>query len=199
VRRTSRFNPNPENGSDGPVHYLDFKNSKVSPIEDHAKATSQGAAPAQQLLDQNQGLAAGSQGRVMGLPIGSVPMTPTWHGRGSRAMPSGVRVPPLGASPRSRGGTRRAVAVRPGQPPNRPHTHLSSRSALSGVGERTPDNQVRTTAQGPVTPDTQLVGRPLSVSSSCQSPNPAGASGCHGQWPCGVGTMICTAGKSPLP
>lgn len=89
------IDPDPENGgSDGPLHYLYFKNSKVSPVEDHAKATFRGAALAQQFLDRNQGLAAGSQGRVMGLPIGSVPMTPTWHGRGSRAMPSGVRVPP---------------------------------------------------------------------------------------------------------
>ena len=48
------INPNPENGgSDGPVHYIYFKNSKVSPIEDHAKATSQGAALAQQFINQN--------------------------------------------------------------------------------------------------------------------------------------------------
>ena len=48
------INPDPENGgSDGPVHYIYFKNSKVSPIEDHAKATSQGAALAQQFIDQN--------------------------------------------------------------------------------------------------------------------------------------------------
>ncbi|WNV88786.1 glycoside hydrolase family 75 protein [Umezawaea sp. Da 62-37] len=48
------INPDPENGgSDGPVHYIYFKNSKVSPIEDHAKATSQGAALAQTFIDQN--------------------------------------------------------------------------------------------------------------------------------------------------
>lgn len=48
------INPDPENGgSDGPVHYVLFKNSKVSPIEDHAKATSLGESLAQQFLNQN--------------------------------------------------------------------------------------------------------------------------------------------------
>jgi len=48
------IDPDPENGgSDGPVHYIYFKNSKVSPIEDHAKALSQGATLAQQFIDQN--------------------------------------------------------------------------------------------------------------------------------------------------
>ncbi|KOV78562.1 glycoside hydrolase family 75 protein [Nocardia sp. NRRL S-836] len=48
------INPDPENGgSDGPVHYLYFKSSKVSPIEDHGKATSQGEALAQKFLNEN--------------------------------------------------------------------------------------------------------------------------------------------------
>ncbi|MDX8147088.1 glycoside hydrolase family 75 protein [Lentzea sp. BCCO 10_0061] len=48
------INPNPENGgTDGPVHHLYFKNSKVSPNEDHAKATSLGESLAQQFLSQN--------------------------------------------------------------------------------------------------------------------------------------------------
>ncbi|MFC3893163.1 glycoside hydrolase family 75 protein [Lentzea rhizosphaerae] len=48
------INPNPESGgTDGPVHYLYFKNSKVSPIEDHGKATSQGEALAQKFLNEN--------------------------------------------------------------------------------------------------------------------------------------------------
>ncbi|MET8761565.1 glycoside hydrolase family 75 protein [Lentzea sp. NPDC004782] len=48
------INPDPKNGgTDGPVHYIYFKNSKVSPIEDHAKATSTGEALAQQFLNNN--------------------------------------------------------------------------------------------------------------------------------------------------
>jgi Fungal chitosanase of glycosyl hydrolase group 75 len=48
------INPNPKTGgTDGPVHYLYFKNSKVSPIEDHGKAVSQGEALAQKFLDEN--------------------------------------------------------------------------------------------------------------------------------------------------
>ncbi len=48
------INPNPKNGgTDGPVHYLYFKNSKVSPIEDHGKAVSQGEALAQKFLNEN--------------------------------------------------------------------------------------------------------------------------------------------------
>jgi hypothetical protein len=48
------IDPNPESGgSDGPVHYIYFKNSKVSPIEDHGKATSTGASLAQKFLNEN--------------------------------------------------------------------------------------------------------------------------------------------------
>lgn len=48
------INPNPKTGgTDGPVHYLYFKNSKVSPIEDHGKAVSQGEALAQKFLNEN--------------------------------------------------------------------------------------------------------------------------------------------------
>jgi hypothetical protein len=48
------INPNPKNGgTDGPVHYLYFKNSKVSPIEDHDKAVSTGESLAQKFLNEN--------------------------------------------------------------------------------------------------------------------------------------------------
>ncbi|NKE56807.1 hypothetical protein FXN61_08140 [Lentzea sp. PSKA42] len=48
------INPNPKNGgTDGPVHYLYFKNSKVSPIEDHGKAVSTGESLAQKFLNEN--------------------------------------------------------------------------------------------------------------------------------------------------
>ena len=51
---TLGINPNPKNGgTDGPVHYLYFKNSKVSPIENHGKAVSQGETLAQKFLDEN--------------------------------------------------------------------------------------------------------------------------------------------------
>jgi hypothetical protein len=48
------INPNPKTGgTDGPVHHLYFENSKVSPIEDHGKAVSQGEALARKFLDEN--------------------------------------------------------------------------------------------------------------------------------------------------
>ncbi|MEV6243454.1 glycoside hydrolase family 75 protein [Lentzea sp. NPDC051838] len=51
---TLGINPDPKNGgTDGPVHYIYFKNSKVSPIEDHGKAVSQGEALAQKFLNEN--------------------------------------------------------------------------------------------------------------------------------------------------
>ena len=52
--------------------------------------------------------------------------------------------------------------------------------------------------QGPFTPGVQLSGSPLSVSTSCQRAKPGGALRCHGHCPAGVGTISCSAGKSPL-
>jgi hypothetical protein len=108
-------------------------------------------------------------------------MTPTWHGRGSRTMPSVFASRPLRASPAHQGAGRVVRPLSARTTPRPAARHLSSRSTLSGVGARTLDNQNPDNAQGPLTPDTQPVGWPLSVSSNCQSANPAGASGCHGQ------------------
>jgi len=48
------IDPNPETGgTDSGVTYIVFKNSKVSPIENHDKATSLGQTLAQQFIDNN--------------------------------------------------------------------------------------------------------------------------------------------------
>ncbi|WP_394840645.1 glycoside hydrolase family 75 protein [Pendulispora brunnea] len=48
------INPNPANGgTDGPVTYIVFKNSKVSPIESKSKAAELGAQLAQKFIDNN--------------------------------------------------------------------------------------------------------------------------------------------------
>ena len=85
----------------------------------------------------------------MGLPIGSVPMTPTWHGRGSRTMLFS-RGPLPGDSPI--GYWERtafcAAVVLPLTTPELPHNPMSSRLALSGVGVTEPDNHLRTNVTG---------------------------------------------------
>jgi hypothetical protein len=49
-----RVNPDPENGgSDGPVYYLVFPGTKVSPVESHTNAVSQGQALAQKFINSN--------------------------------------------------------------------------------------------------------------------------------------------------
>ncbi|GDY31502.1 glycoside hydrolase family 75 protein [Gandjariella thermophila] len=48
------INPDPSNGGvDSGVTYIVFKNSKVSPIENHAAAVARGRALAQQFIDNN--------------------------------------------------------------------------------------------------------------------------------------------------
>jgi hypothetical protein len=54
MAKSLSVNPDPENGgSDGPVYYLVFPGSKVSPVESHSNAVSQGQALAQKFIDSN--------------------------------------------------------------------------------------------------------------------------------------------------
>lgn len=76
----------------------------------------------------------------------------------------------------------------PSQPPPCVSTAHRTTRRTRGRGSR----------YGPSTPGVQLSGRPLRVSTGCQARKPAGASASHGQLPCGVGTTICSAAKSPL-
>ena len=48
------INPDPENGgSDGPVWYIVFPGSRVSPVESHADAVAKGQALARQFINNN--------------------------------------------------------------------------------------------------------------------------------------------------